>query len=49
MEGNLLMSFDENPDFFTVDMFINKENMRIDKLENGMRITGALWLQGEIA
>jgi hypothetical protein len=43
-----LINDESNPDFFTVDMFINKENMRIDSLESGMKITGALWFQGEI-
>lgn len=43
-----LINDESNPDFFTVDMFINKENMRIEHLEKGMRITGALWFQGEI-
>ncbi len=44
-----LINEESNPDFFTVDMLINKENMRISSLEKGMRITGALWFQGEIA
>lgn len=39
----------EDPDFFSVDLFINKENMRISTLEKGMRVTGALWFQGELA
>lgn len=43
-----LINDESNPDFFTVDMFINKENMRIDKLEKGIKITGILWFQGEI-
>ena len=33
-----LINEPENPDFFTVDMFINEENMRIKELEKGMRI-----------
>lgn len=44
-----LINEGSNPDFFTVDMFINKENMRFENLEKGMQITGALWFQGEIA
>lgn len=44
-----LINEPSDPDFFTVDMFINKENMRIEQLEKGMKITGALWFQGEIA
>ena len=44
-----LINDESNPDFFTVDMFINKENMRIENLGKGMKITGAFWFQGEIA
>lgn len=44
-----LINQEEDPDFFTIDMFINKENMRFDTLTKGMKITGAFWLQGEIA
>jgi hypothetical protein len=43
-----LINDDENPDFFTVDMFVNKQNMRISALEKGMSVTGCLWFQGEI-
>ncbi len=43
-----LINEESNPDFFTVDMFINKGNMRIESIEKGMKITGALWFQGEI-
>lgn len=44
-----LINEDTDPDFFTMDMFMNKENMRISALEKGMKITGLLWFQGEIA
>ncbi len=44
-----LINQPEDPDFFTVDLFINQENMRIDSVETGMRVTGALWFQGELA
>ncbi len=44
-----LINEDSDPDFFTVDMFMNKENMRISALERGLKITGLLWFQGEIA
>lgn len=44
-----LINNEENPDFFTIEMFVNKENMRIETLEKGMKITGAFWFQGEIA
>ena len=43
-----LINEESNPDFFTVDMFINKENMRTETIEKGMKISGALWFQGEI-
>jgi hypothetical protein len=43
-----LINDEEDPDFFTIDMFINKQNMRISELEKGMSVTGALWFQGEI-
>ena len=43
-----LINENSNPDFFTVDMFINKENMRIKRLEKEMKIMGVLWFQGEI-
>jgi len=44
-----LINYDNDPDFFNVDMFMNKENMRIPNLEKGMKISGLLWFQGEIA
>lgn len=44
-----LINDDSDPDFFTVDMFMNRENMRIPSLEIGMKISGLLWFQGELA
>jgi len=44
-----LINDDSDPNFFTVDMFMNKENMRMTTLEKGMKISGLLWFQGEIA
>lgn len=44
-----LINHPEIKDFFTIDMFVNKENMRFEKLENGMSLTGMFQLQGEIA
>lgn len=44
-----LINQEGEPDFFTIDMFINRENMRITDLRKGMKVAGALWLQGEIA
>ncbi|RZJ65257.1 MAG: hypothetical protein EOO50_14620 [Flavobacterium sp.] len=39
----------QNEDFFTLDIFVNKQNMRISNLEKGMKLTGCLWFEGEIA
>ncbi|MDH6250965.1 hypothetical protein M2347_000692 [Chryseobacterium sp. H1D6B] len=39
----------EQADFFTIDVFVNKENMRFNDLTKGMKLTGALQLQGKIA
>ncbi|MCB9309408.1 MAG: hypothetical protein H6567_05040 [Lewinellaceae bacterium] len=44
-----LINDDSDPNFLTVDMFMNKENMRINSLDKGMKISGLLWFQGEIA
>jgi hypothetical protein len=44
-----LINQPEQPDFLTVDIFINIENVRIPELKAGMQVTGALWLQGQIA
>jgi hypothetical protein len=43
-----LIDNDDDPNFFNIDIFINKENLRIDKLTNGLAVTGVLWFQGEI-
>jgi len=41
---------DENDDnFFTIDIFINRQNLKISSLETGMRISGLLWFQAELA
>lgn len=39
----------DDPNFFTIDLFINEANMRFTDVKPGMKITGAFWLQGEIA
>ncbi len=44
-----LITNEENVDFFTIDAFVNKENMRMETLTKGMKVTGALQLQGKIA
>lgn len=36
-------------DFFTIDMFVNPENMRFTELTKGMKLTGMFQLQGRIA
>ncbi|WNI38999.1 hypothetical protein [Chryseobacterium sp. SG20098] len=44
-----LITNEENEDFFTIDAFVNKENIRMETLTKGMKVTGALQLQGKIA
>jgi len=44
-----LVNQEGEPDFFNVDMFINSDNMNTKDLNIGMRISGLLWFQGEIA
>ncbi|MGH1384198.1 hypothetical protein [Kordia sp.] len=45
-----LINNEEIADFFTIDMFVNKKNMRFtDDLEVGMKLTGMFQLLGEIA
>ncbi|AEA42481.1 hypothetical protein [Fluviicola taffensis] len=36
-------------DFFTIDMFVTPENMRFKELTVGMKLTGMVQLQGQIA
>jgi hypothetical protein len=43
-----LINNDEIEDFFTIPMFVNKDNMRISELENGMKLSGLFQLLGEI-
>lgn len=43
-----LINDDEDPDFFTVDMFVHESNMRIPELKSGMKISGLAWMQGEM-
>ncbi|MDR3695067.1 hypothetical protein [Mucilaginibacter sp.] len=43
-----LINYEDIKDFFTIPMFINKDNMRLSNLEKGMKISGAFQLQGEI-
>jgi len=44
-----LITNEENEDFFTIDAFVNKENMRFEIPAKGMKVTGAIQLQGKIA
>jgi hypothetical protein len=43
-----LIQMDEDKDFFVVDTFINKENIGISSISVGDRISGMMWLQGQI-
>lgn len=43
-----LITNEEMDNFFTIDAFVNKENIRFDTLTKGMKLTGALQLQGKI-
>ena len=45
----MIIKHEEDLDFFTLDVFVNEQNMRIEKLKEWMMVTGALWFQGEIA
>ena len=44
-----LINNEDDPDFLTVDMYMHQENMRIPSIQLGMKITGLLWFQGELA
>ncbi|AZA77944.1 hypothetical protein EG347_10640 [Chryseobacterium sp. G0186] len=44
-----LITHEEMEDFFTIDVFVSKENMRFDTLTKGMKVAGVLQLQGKIA
>lgn len=44
-----LITNTEVEDFFTVDAFVSKENMRFAALSLGMQVAGAMQLQGKIA
>ena len=39
---------DHNPEFFTIDMFVNKNNTTITEMKKGMSVSGTIWMQGEI-
>ncbi|GAA5085809.1 hypothetical protein GCM10023210_06970 [Chryseobacterium ginsengisoli] len=42
-----LITYEEEEDFFTIEMFLNKENSELI-IEKGMKITGLFLLQGKI-
>jgi hypothetical protein len=44
-----LINHEEMEDFFVLDIFVNKQNLKIEKPKKGMRISGCFWLQGNIA
>ena len=35
-------------DFFTIDMYVTRENMRFDTIEKGMKVSGMFQMQGRI-
>lgn len=39
----------DDADFFTVDMFVNKNNTTISEMKKGMSISGTIWMQGELS
>jgi hypothetical protein len=43
-----LINHDTIEDFFSLEVFVNKENIQLEKLEKGMRVEGLMWLQGNI-
>lgn len=44
-----LITNEEVKDFFTIDMYVAKENMRFTELQQGMKLTGMFQMQGRIA
>jgi hypothetical protein len=44
-----LITNSEFKDFFTIDIFVSPENMRFKELTVGMKLTGMVQLQGQIA
>ncbi|MDN3691387.1 hypothetical protein QWZ06_03480 [Chryseobacterium tructae] len=44
-----LITNSEMEDFFTIDAFVNNENIRFETLTVGMQVAGAMQLQGRIA
>jgi len=43
-----LINDSENPDMFSLPLFVNPKNMRISNLSEGDMISGCFWLQGRI-
>lgn len=43
-----LINYEGKKDFFTIPMFISKDNMKLDNLEKSMKLTGTFQLLGEI-
>lgn len=44
-----LINQEGDPDFFTIPAFVNKANMRMETIREGMRVSGLLWLMAELA
>ena len=44
-----LITKPEFSDFFTIDMYVTQENMRVKKLQTGMKVSGMFQMQGQIS
>lgn len=44
-----LITKEDEPDFFTIDVYAVQETLRFEKLTAGMKVTGILQLQGRLA
>lgn len=44
-----LITHEEIRDYFTIDIFVSHENMRVKELVKGMKLTGLFQMQGRIA
>lgn len=43
-----LITNPDDPEFFNLPLFVNKTNMRFEKIEIGMKVTGMFQMQGQI-
>lgn len=44
-----LIHNEEVEDFFSLDIFVNRQELKVKKLEKGMKISGCFWLQGRVS